>query len=127
MPVRPTPTSVTVPVMPIDATCPACQKRYRLKDELGGKSVKCSNPDCRKPFPVPAAGATPNGKPAAKPKPKTKKELEAEAERLAAELFNEQQADTKATKERTVAVECVMCNHKWTEPESKAGKIGLKS
>jgi hypothetical protein len=126
MPVPYDPTSVTVPVMPIDATCPACQKRYRLKDELGGKSVKCSNPDCRKPFPVPAVAAAANGKPAAKPaakpKPKTKKELEAEAERLASELFNEKQEDTKATKEKTVAVECLMCNHKWTEPESKAGK-----
>jgi hypothetical protein len=113
--------------MPIDATCPACQKRYKLKDELAGKSVKCSNPDCRKPFPVPGAvaamanGKPPAAKPAAKPKPKTKKELEAEAEALASALFNEQQEDTKA-KERTVTVECVMCNHKWPEPESKAGK-----
>jgi hypothetical protein len=126
MPVPYDPTSVTVPVMPIDATCPACQKRYRLKDELGGKSVKCSNPDCRRPFPVPAAGPAANGKPAAKPaakpKPKTKKELEAEAERLANELFNEQPAETSTAKEKTVAVECVMCNHKWAEPESKAGK-----
>lgn len=125
------PTSATVPVMPIDATCPACQKRYKLKDELAGKSVKCSNPDCRKAFAVPgvtasAAAAAANGKPpaakpAAKPKPKTKKELEAEAEALAASLFNEQQEETKA-KERTITVECVMCNHKWPEPESKAGK-----
>ncbi len=117
----------TVPVMPIDATCPACQKRYKLKDELAGKSVKCSNPDCRQPFPVPGAfAATANGKPpaakpAAKPKPKTKKELEAEAEALAAQLFGEQQEETKA-KERTITVECVMCNHKWPEVESKAGK-----
>ncbi len=111
--------------MPIDATCPACQKRYKLKDELAGKSVKCSNPDCRQPFPVPggppsANGKPPAAKPAAKPKAKTKKELEAEAEALAEQLFGEQE-ETKA-KEKTVAVECAMCNHKWAEPESKAGK-----
>lgn len=111
--------------MPIDATCPGCQKRYKLKDELAGKSVKCSNPDCRKPFPVPGGAA--NGKPAAakpaaaKPKAKTKKELEAEAEALAAELFGEA-VDTKPAAERQITVECVMCNHKWGEPESKAGK-----
>jgi hypothetical protein len=106
--------------MPIDATCPGCQKRYKLKDELAGKSVKCSNPDCRKPFPVP--GGTANGKPAvAKPKAKTKKELEAEAEALAEALFNEA-GEAKPAAERQIGVECVMCTHKWTEPESKAGK-----
>jgi hypothetical protein len=104
--------------MPIETTCPGCAKAYKLKDELAGKSVKCSNPDCRKVFPIPAAAA--NGKPA-KPKAKSKKELEAEAEALAAELFGEQQEEKKAA-ERTLTVECVMCNHKWAEPESKAGK-----
>ncbi len=112
--------------MPIDATCPACQKRYKLKDELAGKSVKCSNPDCRQPFPVPggapANGKPPAAKPAAKPKAKTKKELEAEAEALAESLFNEKQEDAKPVAERTVTVECAMCNHKWPEAESKAGK-----
>lgn len=115
MPVRP-PHVRTVPVMPIDATCPACQKRYKLKDELAGKSVKCSNPDCRHPFPVPGGAAKP-----VKPKAKTKTELEAEAEALAQQLFGEQQEETKA-KEKDITVECVMCNHKWAEPESKAGK-----
>ncbi len=110
--------------MPIDATCPGCQKRYKLKDELAGKSVKCSNPDCRTPFPVP--GGVANGKPAAakaaaRPKAKTKKELEAEAEALAEALFNEA-AEGKPAAERQIGVECVMCSHKWTEPESKAGK-----
>jgi len=105
--------------MPIDTTCPGCQKQYKLKDELAGKTVKCSNPDCRKPFPVPSGA---NGKPAAKPKPKSKKEAEAEAEALAAQLFNEAQEDAKPANERTITVECVMCNFKWPEPESKAGK-----
>lgn len=114
--------------MPIDATCPACQKRYKLKDELAGKSVKCSNQECRKVFAVPGAGvataAPAAAKPAAKPKPKakTQKELEAEAEALAASLFSEQAEDAKPAAERTITVECVMCNHKWPEPESKAGK-----
>lgn len=106
--------------MPIETTCPGCAKAYKLKDELAGKSVKCSNPDCRKVFPIPVSAA--NGKPAAKSKPKSKKEMEAEAEALALQLFGEQQEDTRPVAERTVSVECVMCNHKWAEPESKAGK-----
>lgn len=106
--------------MPIVTNCPGCQKQYKLKDELAGKTVKCSNPDCRKPFPVPGGQA--NGKTAAKPKPKSKKETEAEAEALAAALFSEQQEDAKPAAERTITVECVMCNFKWPEPESKAGK-----
>lgn len=44
--------------MAIDTQCPHCEKRYRLKDELSGKSVRCQNPECRKPFTV--VGGTPS-------------------------------------------------------------------
>ncbi|MCU0703719.1 MAG: zinc-ribbon domain-containing protein [Fimbriiglobus sp.] len=108
--------------MPIDATCPGCQKPYKLRDELAGKTVKCSNPDCRKAFAIP--GGT-NGKAATKPKPKAKKEPEVDAEALAAQLFGESQEDAKPAAERTITVECVMCNFKWPEPESKAGKNAI--
>jgi hypothetical protein len=49
-----------------------------------------------------------------------------DAETLAAQLFNDEPADKPPPgQERQVAVECYNCNHKWTEPESKAGKFAL--
>lgn len=121
MPVRFRPTSELVStVMPIETHCPSCQKQYRLKDELGGKSVKCSNPDCRQVFTI---TAKPNGKPAAKPKAAPKPEADAEA--VAAQVLSESPEDTKPAAERTIIVECYNCNFKWPEPESKAGKFAL--
>lgn len=102
--------------MPIDATCPHCQKRYRLKDELAGKTVKCSAAECRKSFAVLAA-VVPNGKPAPAAAP-----LDAEA--IAAQLFGEE-TDQKPVAERQIDVVCEVCEHKWTEPASKVGKIVL--
>lgn len=108
--------------MPIDATCPHCQKRYRLKDELAGKTVKCSSAECRKSFAVGPAVAT-NGKP---PPPPAKKPAAAplDAEAIAAQLFGEE-TDQKPVAERQVDVVCEVCEHKWTEPASKVGKIVL--
>lgn len=104
--------------MPIDTRCPNCQKQYKLKDELGGKSVKCSNPDCRQVFTI---TAKPNGKPAKK----SSKQIEADAEAEAARVLSEAAEDTKPAAERTVTVECYNCNFKWPEPQSKAGKFAL--
>lgn len=39
--------------MPIETACPACDTAYRLKDEYGGRRVKC--PKCGEPMAVPAA------------------------------------------------------------------------
>lgn len=46
--------------MAIDTQCPHCDKRYRLKEELSGKSVRCQNPECRKAFTVSENAAKPS-------------------------------------------------------------------
>jgi hypothetical protein len=107
--------------MPIDATCPHCLKRYRLKDELAGKTVKCSSADCRKSFAV-AAAASANGKPPPAAKKPAAAPLDAEA--IAAQLFADD-PDQKPAAERQIDVVCEVCEHKWTEPASKVGKIVL--
>ena len=107
--------------MPIDATCPHCQKRYRLKDELAGKTVKCSSAECRKSFAVGTA-VVPNGKPAPAAKKPAAAPIDAEA--IAAQLFGEE-PDQKPAAERQIDVVCEVCEHKWTEPASKVGKIVL--
>jgi hypothetical protein len=107
--------------MPIDATCPHCQKRYRLKDELAGKTVKCSAAECRKSFAV-STTVTANGKPAPAAKKPAAAPLDAEA--IAAQLFADE-PDQKPAAERQIDVVCEVCEHKWTEPASKIGKIVL--
>lgn len=42
--------------MPIEFSCPSCAKKYRVKDELAGKSAKCA--DCQTKIQIPAASAT---------------------------------------------------------------------
>lgn len=106
--------------MPIETRCPGCQKVYRLKDELGGKSVKCSNAECRHVFVIPAAQ---NGK--VKPTGGKQAKPAVDAEALAAQLFSEEADTGPAGAERQLPVECFNCNHQWTEPESKAGKFTL--
>lgn len=107
--------------MPIDATCPHCRKQYRLKDELAGKTVKCSAAECRKSFAVGTAVAA-NGKPAPAAKKPAAAPIDAEA--IAAQLFGEE-LDQKPAAERQIDVVCEVCEHKWTEPASKVGKIVL--
>jgi len=41
--------------LPIPVTCEQCDKTYRVKDNLAGKTIRC--PQCKKPLEVPAAGA----------------------------------------------------------------------
>ena len=88
--------------MPIPISCPHCQKLYRLKDELAGKTVKCQNPDCRKAFPVPV--------------PKSAAEVEADALKALGDE-PEQDLDT-----RVIPVACEMCEHKWDVPWAMQGK-----
>ncbi len=38
----------SLPLMPIDVTCPECEKKLRLRDEVAGKRVKC--PKCGHKF-----------------------------------------------------------------------------
>jgi outer membrane protein assembly factor BamB len=41
----------------ITAVCPACQSSYQLEESLRGQTIRCPNPQCRKPFTVAANGA----------------------------------------------------------------------
>lgn len=88
--------------MPIPISCPHCLKLYRLKDELAGKTVKCQNPDCRKPFPVPV--------------PKSAAEVEADALKA---LGDEPDQPTDS---RVIPITCEMCDHKWDAPWAMQGK-----
>ncbi len=126
--------------MAIDIQCPACQKPYRLKDDLAGKRVTCGNPDCRKPFlveakpikngTVPAPALKPGAaKPvAAKPavkvpaKPAVPPPHAVDADAMALAMFSEEQEDTKPVDQRTIAMKCEACEHLWTEPWSRQGK-----
>ena len=89
--------------MPIPISCPHCQKLYRLKDELAGKTVKCQNPDCRKPFPVPV--------------PKSAAEVEADALKALGD-----EPDQVATDQRVIPITCNACDHKWDVPWAMQGK-----
>jgi hypothetical protein len=106
--------------MPIDTTCPHCKKQYRLKDELVGKTVKCSGAECRKVFLI-TASANGTHSPA---KPADSVQAKIDAEKLAAELFADD-PDQKPVAERQIEVTCEVCEHKWSEPASKIGKMVL--
>jgi predicted Zn finger-like uncharacterized protein len=105
--------------MPIETRCPHCQTSYRLKDELAGKSVTCRTATCRKVFAIAATPPT-NSKLDSKPPAPV---LDAEA--LAAELFSGDDGAQMVGEERQIAVVCEVCDHKWSEPASKVGKIVL--
>jgi len=45
--------------MPIEFACPECQKKYRVKEELAGKSAKCAKCNHRIKIPDPAAAVLP--------------------------------------------------------------------
>lgn len=53
--------------MPITAQCDSCTAKFKVKEELAGKKVKC--PKCSKPFTIKAVS---KAKPNPKPKPKSK-------------------------------------------------------
>src|SRR5687768_5750282 len=100
--------------MAIDFDCPHCGTHYRLKDEVGGKTATCKNPDCRKVIPIPLPTA--NGRPAA---PAPPKDLDA----FAAAAFAEDAAQqAKAGTGATIQVTCAKCDHVWQVDESKEGK-----
>jgi hypothetical protein len=104
--------------MPIDATCPHCRKVYRLKDELVGKTAKCSGPECRKAFVVVAPAPS---SPPAQMNSVAVNPAKIDAEQLAAELFADD-PNQKPVEEKQIDVKCEVCEFKWTEPVSKVGK-----
>jgi hypothetical protein len=101
--------------MAIDATCPFCDKGYRLKDELLGKKVTCANKNCRKLFTVePSANGVAHAPPAMSA-PKL------DAEELAAAALNDDPDDVPED-QKTIAMTCTMCEHAWTAAWSMQGK-----
>ena len=104
--------------MAISFNCPHCLEPYRLPDKLGGKQAKCKNPECRQQITIPKAITISD-------EPKMSSE-EAEAAALAA--LNEEApvaVQQAAPAEKMIPVVCKFCDHKWTEPLSKAGKNAL--
>lgn len=104
--------------MAIDTSCPSCEKRYKLKDDLAGKRVTCGNPSCRKAFVVPG---TPSANGHAKAPPKAP-EPPVDAEALAALAFAEEVEQQVPVDQRRVKMVCVMCEAKWEEPWERQGK-----
>ena len=120
--------------MAIVFKCPECDFPYRLKDELAGKKATCKNPDCRKQILIPApssnglrisdlGGIMPeNADKNDTPLPTNPADLEATALAALRDTAKEQE-DTAA--DQAIPMVCPHCNHKWTEPYSKAGKNTL--
>src|SRR5438045_2660602 len=114
--------------MAIAIRCPHCGKAYSLKDELKGKRVACTNPNCKKVFTVdaPASLAASCGAPTAAPaKPAPGP---ANVDELAAALFAETKAEevkpeaVTATATATIRVKCQHCDHENIFDAKMAGK-----
>lgn len=86
--------------MAIDARCTFCRKIYRLKDDLAGKKVTCANTDCRKIFQV-----TP-----------------LDADTIAAAALSDEVPVQAPVESRTIAMSCVICEHKWNAAWDMQGK-----
>src|SRR3954464_12413523 len=96
--------------MAIEFDCPHCKTHYRLKDEFGGKTATCKNPDCRKVIPIPKpTGAVMTAAPA---------DLDA----IAAAAFSDEAAKADKPAEEMIPVTCAGCDHTWKVEASKEGK-----
>jgi len=96
--------------MAIEFNCPHCKTHYRLKDEFGGKTATCKNPNCRKVIPIP--------KPTGADLASTPADLDA----LAAAAFADEPAKAAKAPEQMIPVTCTGCDHTWTVEASKEGK-----
>jgi hypothetical protein len=104
--------------MAIEFNCPHCQHFYRLNDAFAGKRATCKNPDCRQVITIPKPVTVPDD-----PQMPSAAELEAAALSALADEAPKQQEESLA--EKAIAMTCSFCEHKWTEPFSKAGKNTL--
>jgi predicted negative regulator of RcsB-dependent stress response len=95
--------------MAIDFDCPHCGTHYRLKDEVGGKTATCKNPNCRKVIPIPKAQS--NGKPV----------TQADLDAIAAAAFSGESTKAQGVQE-TITVTCSGCDHTWPVDAAKEGK-----
>ena len=96
--------------MAIVFNCPHCATNYRLKDEFGGKTATCKNPNCRKVIPIPK----PSGNGAVVPP--------ADLDALAAAAFSDEPAKADKAAEQMIQVTCSGCDHAWMVEASKEGK-----
>jgi hypothetical protein len=101
--------------MAIEFDCPNCQHHYRLKDELAGKTATCKN--CRQKIVIPQPVTIPDD-----PPPLDMEAAEAAALAALADEPAKVEADPAS---QVIDVECLNCNHKWTEPLTRAGKNAL--
>src|SRR5262245_13490749 len=112
--------------MTIAIRCPHCDKAYNLKDELKGKRVSCTNPNCKKVFTVqPAATpAVPAAAPAAAPAKAAAKPANVEDLALAALAEDGKAAEAKAAPPEgaPIRVKCQFCDHESTYDAKMAGK-----
>ncbi|HEV3437838.1 MAG TPA: hypothetical protein VG122_10790 [Gemmata sp.] len=104
--------------MAIEFNCPHCQHFYRLNDTFAGKRATCKNPDCRQVITIPKPVTVPEDHPM-----RSAAELEAAA--LSALSDESPKEQEKNSTEKVIAMTCTFCEHKWTEPFSKAGKNTL--
>jgi hypothetical protein len=112
--------------------CPHCEFPYKLKDELAGKRATCKNPSCRQVLTIPAPNT--NGLRIADlggiapeesgrndtPLPSNPADIESAALAALAETAKEEEKSAD-----DIQMICPHCDHKWTEPISKAGKNTL--
>jgi len=96
--------------MAIEFDCPHCKTHYRLKDEFGGKTATCKNPDCRKVIPIP------------KPTGAVMAAAPADLDAIAAAAFSGEPVKADKPAEEMIPVTCAGCDHTWTVEASKEGK-----
>src|SRR3954471_11862083 len=96
--------------MAIEFDCPHCKTHYRLKDEFGGKTATCKNPDCRKVIPIP------------KPTGDIKAASPADLDAIAAAAFSGEPVKADKPVEEMIPVTCAGCDHTWSVEASKEGK-----
>jgi hypothetical protein len=93
--------------MAITFKCPSCQHAYKVKEEMAGKKVVCT--DCKKPIRVPSAYAAPSP-------------VVEEADALAAAALADAPAAPAELVTATITVECPNCIEQVTFTADKAGK-----
>jgi hypothetical protein len=95
--------------MAIVFDCPHCKTNYKLKDDVGGKTATCKNPNCRKVINIPM------------PKKPVAVAAPADLDAFAAAAFADDPA-AKPVAEEMLPVTCAKCDHHWQVEASKEGK-----